>query len=142
MVDQAIEYWAQQGADEGQLALLKETQVQISDLGGNELAAADAAGNLVTIDDDAAGYGWSLGLGEVNPHKVDLLSAVTHEFGHVLGFDHEVMDADLAVGERELPLDHVAKNDTTHLSALGVNDQHVSSSEIPPSYFPRVPVGL
>ena len=115
MVDQAIEYWAQQGADEDQLAVLKETRVQISDLGGKELAATDAAANLVTIDDDAAGYGWSVGLGEVNPHKVDLLSAVTHEFGHVLGYDHDVMDADLAVGEREMPLDHVAHNDTDSL---------------------------
>ena len=108
LIDQAIEYWAQQGADENQLALLKETQVQISDLGGNELAATDAAANLVTIDDDAAGYGWSVGLGEVNPQKVDLLSALTHEFGHVLGYDHDVMDADLAVGEREMPLDDAA----------------------------------
>ena len=142
LVDWAIEYWAQQGADEEQIALLRETQVQISDLDGNKLAATDAAANLVTIDDDAAGYGWSVRLGEVNPHKVDLLSAVTHEFGHVLGYDHDVMDADLAVGERELPLDHVANNDTTHLSVLGVNDQHVSSSESPPSYFPRVRGGL
>ena len=130
LVDQAIKYWAQQGADEDQIALLSETQVQISDLDGNKLAAPDAAGNLVTIDDDAAGYGWSLRLGEVNPPKVDLLSSLTHEFGHMLGYDHGVMDADLAVGEREMPLDHVANNDTTHVSVLGVNDQHVSSSEI------------
>ena len=75
LVDRAIEYWAQQGADEEQIALLRETQVQISDLDGNKLAATDAAANLVTIDDDAAGYGWSVRLGEVNPHKVDLLSA-------------------------------------------------------------------
>jgi len=28
---------------------------------------------------------------------------VTHEFGHVLGYDHDAMGATLAVGERELP---------------------------------------
>ena len=125
VIDQAIEYWEQQGADEGQLAVLKETQVQISDLGGKELGEADVAANLVTIDDDAAGHGWSVGLGKVNPHKVDLLSAVAHEFGHVLGYDHEVMDADLAVGEREMPLDHVAHNDTALFSVLGIEDQHL-----------------
>jgi len=125
VIDQAIEYWERQGANEDQLVVLNETQVQISDLGGKELGEADAAANLVTIDDDAAGYGWSVGLGMVDPHKVDLLSAVAHEFGHVLGYDHEVMDAGLAVGEREMPLDHVAHNDTTLLSVLGIADQYL-----------------
>jgi hypothetical protein len=104
VIDQAIQYWGQQGANEGQLAVLKETQVQISDLGGIKLAETDAAAHLVTIDDDAAGFGWSVGLGNVDPHKVDLLSAVTHELGHVLGLGHDVMHADLAVGERDMPL--------------------------------------
>jgi hypothetical protein len=33
---------------------------------------------------------------------MDLLSTLTHEFGHVLGLDHEVMGASLAVGVRDL----------------------------------------
>jgi hypothetical protein len=102
VVDQAIDFWAQHGADSVDLSLLRETQVKISDLGGTQLGLTDAA-NVVTIDDDAAGYGWWTGDGEVNLHMVDLLSTVTHEFGHVLGYEHDVMDASLAVGERELP---------------------------------------
>ncbi|MDO9212310.1 MAG: Calx-beta domain-containing protein [Methylococcales bacterium] len=102
VVDQAIDFWAQHGADSVDLSLLRETQVKIADLGGTQLGLTDAA-NVVTIDDDAAGHGWWTGEGEVNLHMVDLLSTVTHEFGHVLGYDHDVMDASLAVGELELP---------------------------------------
>jgi|GEM_PF-6986304 len=102
VVDQAIDFWAQHGADSVDLSLLRETQVKIADLGGTQLGLTDAA-NGVTIDDDAAGYGWWTGDGEINLHMVDLLSTVTHEFGHVLGYDHDVMDASLAVGELELP---------------------------------------
>jgi hypothetical protein len=102
VVDQAIDFWAQHGADSVDLSLLRETQVKIADLGGTQLGLTDAA-NVVTIDDDAAGYGWWTGDGEINLHMVDLLSTVTHEFGHVLGYEHDVMDASLAVGAREMP---------------------------------------
>jgi hypothetical protein len=34
------------------------------------------------IADDAAGYGWSDSLDALDSTRVDLLSAVTHEFGH------------------------------------------------------------
>lgn len=55
------------------------------------------------IDDDAAGYGWSIGSNHVNPHMIDLYSAVVHEYGHVLGHDHDVLGSELSVGERSLP---------------------------------------
>ena len=42
--------------------------------------------NIVWIHRNAAGYGWS-----VNSGGVDLSSVVSHECGHVLGFDHDVM---------------------------------------------------
>ncbi|MDD1608678.1 MAG: hypothetical protein LUQ18_09330, partial [Methylococcaceae bacterium] len=90
VVDQAIDFWAQHGADTVDLSMLRETQVQIADLGGKQLGLTDAA-NVVTIDDDAAGHGWwTDGQGEINLQMVDLLSAVTHEFGHVLGYDHDL----------------------------------------------------
>ena len=113
VIDKAVAYWEQHAADE---ADLKDIQVQIADLGGKKLAQADSG--LVTIDDDAAGYGWSVGLGEVNPHKVDLLSAVIHEFGHVLGQEHGegVMDGDLAVGERYAEIELIGSHE------LGASD--------------------
>jgi len=34
---------------------------------------------------------------------VDGLSALVHEYGHVLGYEHDVLGESLAVGERDLP---------------------------------------
>ena len=101
VIDAAIGYRAEQGVDASGLDTLIKTDVRIEDLGGNLLG--DTAGGVVRIDDDAAGYGWSDSLDAVDAEGLDLLSAVTHEFGHMLGYDHDVMDADLAVGERDLP---------------------------------------
>ena len=59
--------------------------------------ASDSSNN-VWIDRDAAGIGWSTG----NYDGYDLLSAVTHEFGHMLGLDHDVMGDRLNVSERSV----------------------------------------
>jgi hypothetical protein len=53
--------------------------VQIRDLKGPYLGLAYPAERLVLIDHNAAGYGWD---------RIDLLSVVSHELGHLLGFDH------------------------------------------------------
>ena len=57
---------------------------------------------------DAAGYGWSGDISSATAAgRVDLLSVVTHELGHVLGYDHDdpfdVMGATLSLGVRRLP---------------------------------------
>ena len=64
----------------------------------------------ITLDATAAGYGWFIDSTQrgVAPAlgTMDLLSVVTHEMGHVLGFDHDdaatftVMDEDLEAGSR------------------------------------------
>ena len=52
------------------------------------LTLGEVIGNTVFIDINAAGYGW-----DYDPTKavggMDLLTVLAHEFGHVLGFEHE-----------------------------------------------------
>jgi hypothetical protein len=84
------------------LSKLADTDILIGDLGGIRLGQAD--GLIVSLDDDAAGYGWSTSPVSVNPSGgIDLLSAMVHEFGHVLGYEHDVLGESLASGERFLP---------------------------------------
>jgi hypothetical protein len=117
VVDAAIDYWAAQGVDAEGLETLLKTDVRVEDLGGGKLLG-ETDGLVVTLDDDAAGHGWSDSLDVVDAEELDLLSALTHEFGHVLGYDHDVMGDTLAVGERDLPLEELdALNDESPLGA-------------------------
>jgi hypothetical protein len=67
----------------------------------------------VLIDADGAGHGWSFERSGPADGRVDLLSVVVHELGHVLGFDHVVpsgsgvdfMGAVLSTGIRLTPID-------------------------------------
>ena len=99
---------------------LSGVSVQLADLPGNLLGAA--TDGKILIDRDAAGHGWfvdatpdddaefSSGLAissagnSVSPvGRADLLTAVMHEFGHVLGSEHVetgLMDGLLPLGTR------------------------------------------
>jgi hypothetical protein len=78
-----------------------DVRITVSHLAGGELGFTEGAS--VWIDSNAAGYGWS-GHGG----SMDLVTVVTHELGHVLGFDHQdaklypVMTEDLMPGMRYL----------------------------------------
>jgi hypothetical protein len=122
-IAQAIQYWENEGISDAELAFLEAADFTITDLAGAMLAGSD--GKNVAIDADAAGHGWSLGLGGVAPDKVDLLSAVTHEFGHLLGVDHDVMEAALAVGERDLPL-----GDLPDVQIVAIGSSNHSGAEL------------
>jgi hypothetical protein len=62
----------------------------------------------VVIDDDAAGYGWSLQLDLTSSDRYDLLTVISHEFGHILGHPDvdpithpdDLMSAYLPLGDR------------------------------------------
>ena len=114
VVDQAIGIWTTTVLAAADLIALQSVNVQIANLPGNRLGQATRS--LITIDDDASGYGWSL-YGTNLPGRMDLLTAVLHEMGHVLGHDDDydpdhsgdIMSGTLARSRtRTLPADESA----------------------------------
>jgi len=102
IVHEAIARWASTGLDASSIAKLEQVEFAIADLNGYLLGKAQS--NHVTLDNNAAGYGWFVDLTPaldeefaavsdtrlkaIDPRAVDhidLLSVVEHELGHVLG---------------------------------------------------------
>jgi CSLREA domain-containing protein len=110
----ALTHWSLAGAMTPQLSALASVQLVIADLPGAYLGLA--AGNRITLDADAAGYGWYVDPtpqchdDDLFDDRMDLLTAVMHEMGHLLGLAHaedslsdEVMAETLTLGQRRLP---------------------------------------
>ena len=122
VVADAVTRWSAVGLPESQLATLQAVDVRINDLDWlGYLGLTTPAG--IVIDDNGAGYGWSIdstpscddGIGLEGPvcptpTQVDLLTVVMHEQGHVLGlvdldadtFYNDLMAASLEPGLRRL----------------------------------------
>ncbi len=131
IVSAAIDRWAGSGLSQSQVEMLRQVDVRITDLSGARLG--EALGSTITLDVNAAGYGWFV---DATPYdnsefelitngmltaagdgagsrQMDLLTVVLHELGHVLGLgdDYEdvhsnkLMNGWLDTGIRRLPTD-------------------------------------
>ncbi|MCA9211364.1 MAG: cadherin-like domain-containing protein, partial [Planctomycetales bacterium] len=124
LVRAAIQQFADAGASAEQLARLSSAQVSIADLPGDQVG--EAGGNAITLDANAAGLGWFIDAtptvdeefvdaagrlqataGGDASGRMDALTAIAHEFGHLLGFEHSAGDEDslmfewLQLGQRK-----------------------------------------
>ncbi|MBI3462469.1 MAG: PKD domain-containing protein, partial [Planctomycetes bacterium] len=98
--------WAAAGLDAGLVDVLSRVQMEIMDL--PDLGLTLTSANVIKIDPDAAGLGWFIDRTASNDREfrnpgmhaargsgayghVDLLTAIAHEFGHVLGLDDSGM---------------------------------------------------
>ena len=127
-VMQALATWYAAGADPRALRNLAGVSVTIADLPGDVVART--SGRAIILDNDAAGNGWfvdaspwdQIEFGGVEGDgyatsgsasgRIDLLTTLTHEFGHLLGMDdsrdlHHVMHHMLGNGRRVLPAPQV-----------------------------------
>jgi hypothetical protein len=124
VVDHAIALLSDAGLNSSDLSTTVNVEVRVADLPGAQLG--QALGNIITVDVDAAGYGWHVekyeGLRTKDENdvfqsgspfsaldsppsagsrlstldsrpKIDLLTVVMHELGHVLGHDDIFDDA-------------------------------------------------
>jgi uncharacterized repeat protein (TIGR01451 family) len=107
----AIRAWADAGLPAADLARMTAAEADIADLPGDHLGAAMLNGNEFAIDPTADGWGWSVDVsGKPAAGRMDLLTVVEHELGHIVGLDsrftgdsNDLMYAYLSPGVRRLP---------------------------------------
>jgi subtilisin family serine protease len=108
IIDDAASYWADRGFD---ISSFDQVNFVVSDLKNQTLGLQYR--NTIYIDVDAAGHGWYVDENVSTTERfegMDLYSTVTHELGHILGFDdiyhgessENVMNGYLSEGDRQI----------------------------------------
>ena len=129
IISEAIARWTAAGLNPATIDKLAHVQFVIGDLPGSDLGEALATANRIYLDVNAAGHGWFIDstpaldeefawsrsarqLQAVDPRavdRIDLLTVVEHELGHIAGFDdldalaNTLMSGVLGVGTRRVP---------------------------------------
>jgi hypothetical protein len=106
LVPEAIEAWREAGLDAADVRRLETARIQVGNLGSSILGVE--AANVITINKTAAGFNWFVGAGSPPAGRVDLLTVLEHELGHVVGLADntqagDLMDITLGVGVRRAP---------------------------------------
>lgn len=138
---------------------LSGVTVVIGDLPGDRLAAA--VGRTVVVDRSAAGHGWfadptpfeesefarrdgrlAAGPGSDAAGRMDLLTVLAHELGHVAGHEdlptgHDLMSGVIGPGERRLVSDlagtpgHTTTEAVRYLTTDGLSDGDADAGSVP-----------
>jgi hypothetical protein len=132
VAEQAVAAWIASGVTQEQAALLRAVRFQVAAIGGGVLGLTELGGTVVILDATAAGYGWfvdptpaddsefgsvvapgELRAGPGSPAfgRIDLLTVLEHELGHVLGLSdldplsapHDLLTETLGAGVRRFP---------------------------------------
>jgi probable HAF family extracellular repeat protein len=113
LLTEALTRWRTAGVDVSALAGI---DIRIADLDDTTLGLA--SGNTIWLNDNAAGWGWFVDPtpwddsefttpgDEGEQNRMDLLTVLTHEIGHLLDYEHEndgVMQETLTAGTRLTP---------------------------------------
>jgi hypothetical protein len=134
LLAEAVARWQAAGVDASTLGTI---EVRIANFSGSTLGMA--SGHTIWIDSNAAGWGWFVDRSpaydteftdvfgrRLARKRMDLLTVVTHEVGHLLGLDHDtvgVMAETLSAGVRRMPALNTAAIDAVIFEAVASHKQ-------------------